>query len=191
MARKLFVMLAAMVLTVMPLSVNALGFGNIKVNSALNERMEAEIDLIGATADEVKELTVSLASNNAFLRAGIDRSASLLTLRFAVSQRSNGTYYIKVTSRDSIREPFLNFLLEMSWKNGRMLREYTVLLDPPDRMQRQPSVVAAPQTQAPALVEQEVERAESRQEMPFVAAPTPAPLVAAEADDGQPIMRSA
>jgi len=194
MARKLFVMLAAMALTVMPLSVNALGFGNIKVHSALNERMGAEIDLIGATEADIKDLKVSLASHNAFLRAGIERSAPLLGLRFSINRRSNGNYYIKVSSRSNVREPFLNFLLEMNWKNGRMLREYTVLLDPPDRMQRQPSVVTAPKTQAPAIVEKEERMAEAKREMPFVSAPVPAPVVtpepavvaAVEEDDGQP-----
>lgn len=193
MARKLFVMLAATVLTVMPLSVNALGFGNIRVISALNERMDAEIDLIDANEADIKDLKVSIASQNAFLRAGIERSSSLLGLRFSVNRRSNGKYYIKVSSRDSVREPFLNFLLEMDWKNGRMLREYTVLLDPPGRMQHQPSVVASPQTQAPAVVAKEEQKAATSQETPFIPPPTPAPVVQAEpvpapiekADDGQ------
>lgn len=197
MARKLFVMLAATVLTVMPLSVNALGFGNIKVSSALNERMDAEIDLLGASEADIKDLKVSLASHNAFLRAGIERSAPLLGLRFSINRRSNGNYYIKVASRDNVREPFLNFLLEMNWKNGRMLREYTVLLDPPDRMQRQPTVVAAAKTEAPTIVEQEEKIAEANQEAPFVPAPMPAPLVELEpapvvvdeVDDGQPFPR--
>ncbi len=190
MARKLFVMLAATVLTVMPLSVNALGFGNIRVTSALNERMDAEIDLLGATANDVKDLKVGLATQNAFLRAGIDRSAPLLGLSFSVKRHSNGTYYIKMTSSDNIREPFLNFLLEMNWKNGRMLREYTVLLDPPDRMQRQSTVVATPQTQAPASIAKEEKMAAAKQESPFIPAPVPAPIVKPEptqqVDDGKP-----
>lgn len=180
MARKLFVMLAATVLTILPLSVDALGFGNIRVNSALNQRMDAEIDLLGATDNDVKDLKVGLATQNAFLRAGIDRSASLLDLKFSVQRRSNGSYYIKVTSRNNVREPFLNFLLEMNWKNGRMLREYTVLLDPPGRMQHPSTVVAAPQTQAPATVTKQEKQAQAKQESPFMQAPIPAPIVKPE-----------
>ena len=113
-----------------PVNVNALGFGNINMKSALNEPLSAEIELLSATPDDIKVLEVKLASKEAFLRAGVDRSVLLSQIKFNVVKRS-GKYYINLHTQESVREPFLNFLLEMNWKSGRMLREYTVLLDPP------------------------------------------------------------
>ncbi len=132
----------------LPITVNALGFGNINMKSALNQPLVAEIELLSATPDDIKVLEVKLASKEAFMRAGVDRSVLLSRIKFNVVKRG-GKYYINLRTQESIREPFLNFLLEMNWKSGRMLREYTVLLDPPDRVQPQQQVAKAPET-APA-----------------------------------------
>lgn len=147
-ARKLVILIAAVGITVLPSFVYGLGLGAIKLNSSLSEILNAEIDLISATANDVSDLKVKLASREAFLRAGIDRTGLLNSLRFAVKRRDNGKYFIKLTSRRAIREPFLNFLIEVNWKNGRMLREYTMLIDPPGRrvQQTQQSTIQAPQT---------------------------------------------
>ena len=120
----------------LPVTVNALGFGNIKMNSGLNEPLNAEIELLSATPDDIKGLEVKLASREAFLRAGVDRSILLSQIKFDIVKRG-GKYFVTLSTQQSVREPFLNFLLELNWKNGRMLREYTVLLDPADRVQRQ------------------------------------------------------
>ncbi|MGW8227560.1 MAG: type IV pilus assembly protein FimV, partial [Gammaproteobacteria bacterium] len=152
MMRKLVVFLTAAILICMPLAANALGFGSLKLNSSLNEPLNADIELLSATSADVSGLSISLASPDAFLRAGIDRPALLSELKFAIQQREDGTYYINVTSRSAVREPFLNFLLEMNWQNGRMLREYTMLLDPPTQVRKQPTVVEAAPTVAPAVV---------------------------------------
>jgi pilus assembly protein FimV len=177
MMRKLVVFLTAAILICMPLAANALGFGSLKLNSSLNEPLNADIELLSATSADVSSLSISLASPDAFLRAGIDRPALLTELKFAIQQREDGTYYINVTSRSPVREPFLNFLLEMNWQNGRMLREYTMLLDPPTQVRKQPSVVEAPPTVAAAeMAQQEAAEPEAS---PFVEMP-PEAVVEAE-----------
>lgn len=132
----------------LPVTANALGLGNIKMDSALNEPLNAEIELLSATSDDVKGLEVKLASREAFLRAGVDRSMLLSQIKFNITKR-NDKYFVILTTPQAIREPFLNFLVELNWKNGRMLREYTVLLDPADRVQQQ-RVAQAPETTPPA-----------------------------------------
>jgi pilus assembly protein FimV len=107
-----------------------LGLGEIEVNSALNQKLNADIELLSATPEEADTLIVKLASRKEFSRAGLDRPFLLNDLIFK-SVEINGSSYIKVSSGSPIREPFLNFLVEIDWPNGRLLREYTVLLDPP------------------------------------------------------------
>ena len=167
MMRKLVVFLATALLLV-PLGAQALGFGRIVVHSALDEPLDADIELIDPTPEDITNLKVKLASPEAYLRAGIDRSYLLGDLRFSIRQDEQGKYFIHVGSKQRIKEPFLDFLLEMNWQNGRMVREYTILLDPPDRIQRQPAMVETPATQAPVSAPEPVP------------APVPAPAVSAE-----------
>ena len=122
MLRKLVVGLASVWLILMPLTAQALGFGNIKLNSALNEPLDAQIELLSPSSADLDSLKVGLASEGAFARAGIDRPHFLSGLEYKVVER-NGNHYIQISSRKAIREPFVNFLLEFSWDNGRMLRE--------------------------------------------------------------------
>lgn len=181
----------------LPVNVQALGFGNINMKSALNEPLNAEIELLSATPDDIKNLEIKLASREAFLRAGVDRSALLSRIKFDIVKRG-GKYYVTLTTQESVREPFLNFLLEMNWKSGRMLREYTMLLDPPDRVQRQqvarapemtpaevetPAPVPAPIPEAALTAADQPlapEPAPSKVESPFLDAPAPAPVAAAD-----------
>jgi pilus assembly protein FimV len=120
--------LAALLL---PGQVLALGLGKLTVESSLNEPLEARIELLSPTREELDSLAVGLADNEAFERAGIERLFMLSGLRFELTEDELGPDYIRVFSRDPIREPFLNFLVEINWSRGRLLREYTVLLDPP------------------------------------------------------------
>ncbi len=184
MMRKLVIFLAASMLIIMPMSANALGFDNIKLHSALNEPLDADINLLSPTEDDIANMKIRLASPEAFMRAGVDRNALLNELKFEVKQRENGQYYIHVTTRIPIREPFINFLLEMEWQNGRMMREYTMLLDPPGLIKKQPAPL-----QAPATIPAETVKALEAQEpavTPFVEAPAaepvaePEPVVTAE-----------
>src|SRR5277367_4080349 len=109
----------------------ALGLGEIHLNSALNEPMNAEIDLIAATPDELTALRASLAGRDAFMRYGIDRPPFLSTMTFKVGKGKDGRDALLVHSTDAIPEPFVTFLVEVNWARGRLMREYTVLLDPP------------------------------------------------------------
>ncbi|MBX2824257.1 MAG: hypothetical protein KTR33_05975 [Gammaproteobacteria bacterium] len=109
----------------------ALILGEIDMRSALNQPMNAEIRLASVETGELDGMIVKLASPEAFARAGIDRSNALNDLKFAVVSNNNGEPVIRITSKKPVLEPFLNFLLEVDWTRGRMVREYTVLLDPP------------------------------------------------------------
>ncbi|MCW9024990.1 MAG: hypothetical protein OQK73_09955 [Gammaproteobacteria bacterium] len=181
MARKLPVLIAICMLAFTPMASHALGFGNIKLNSALNQPLNAEIDLLSATVDEVSGLTVKLASREAFVRAGIDRPVFLSNFKFEIKSRADDTFYIKLSSNQPIREPFLNFLLELNWYNGRILREYTVLLDPPGRIIKQPAVVATPEVKAPEAIVRDEPLPEPLPE-PVVEEIAPEPAMAVEVE---------
>lgn len=146
----------------LPAMVSALGLGQIEPESGLNQPFEARIELLSPTADELSSLSVSLADSEAFKRAGVERLFVLSNLRFEVKENENGPDYIRVYSKDPIREPYLNFLVEADWSKGRLYREYTVLLDPPlyDPNARKP-VVSMPQVQ-----EQETAPAEEQVYVP-------------------------
>lgn len=131
----------------------ALGLGPLQSNSALNAPFSGRIEIIGAEPDDLDTLKVALASLAQFERAGIAYAPVLSNLRFALDDSGSDKIYIQVTSQESIREPFLNFLLEINWLNGRLVREYTVLLDPPlydpNRRRTVPVAAAAPAARPP------------------------------------------
>jgi pilus assembly protein FimV len=131
----------------------ALGLGEIHLNSSLNEPMNAEIDLIAAGPDELAALRATLAAKDAFTRYGIDRPPFLSTLTFKVGKSKDGRDVLLVRSSESIPEPFVTFLVEVNWARGRLMREYTVLLDPPVYTPGERASTAAPvaaATTAPA-----------------------------------------
>ena len=141
---------AALALTLLSQTAMGLGLGTLKQSSGLNEPFNARIGILSATAEDLDTILVRLADGEQFERAGIDRGGVLLQLRFKVVEAGSGEDYIQISSREPIREPFLNFLLELNWAKGRMVREYTVLLDPPlyDPVRRQAATTQA--TTAPA-----------------------------------------
>jgi len=150
---------AAVSLVLASSGARALGLGDIEMRSALNQPMNAEIRLTSVQPGEADGMIVKLASPEAFQRAGIERSGSLTDLRFSVDQ-SSGTPVIRISSRTPVVEPFLNFLLEVDWPSGRMVREYTVLLDPPvfmtpsasdrDTSAEQPAILERTDNELPA-----------------------------------------
>lgn len=126
---------------------HALGLGNVSVKSFLNQPLEAEIELLevgGLTALEIKS---QLASAEEFSRAGVERQFFLTNLQFTPIISAGGKSVLRITSERSVREPYLNFLVELLWPNGRILREYTVLLDPP--MYTPQEIVYVPATTTP------------------------------------------
>jgi pilus assembly protein FimV len=113
-----------------PSALYALGLGEIRLNSALNQPFDAEIELVSAAQEDLSALQASLASNDTFVRYGLDKPSYLSDFSFRVV-RSNGRDVLRITSPRPVTEPFVTLLVEASWPRGRLLREYTVLLDPP------------------------------------------------------------
>ncbi|MEZ5585054.1 MAG: FimV/HubP family polar landmark protein [Candidatus Competibacteraceae bacterium] len=114
-----------------PVGAFALGLGQIQIRSALNQPLNAEIEVSTLGRYELEQLSAQLASAQAFAQSGLDRPAFLSDLSFALQARPDGTHFIKVTSSRPIREPIINFLMELEWPKGRLVREFAVFLDPP------------------------------------------------------------
>jgi pilus assembly protein FimV len=114
-----------------PASVFPLGIGDIKLHSALNQKLDAEIALILSANENVSEIKVMLAPAEKFDEAGIPWSYFLSKIKFNSIVRADGSIIVKLSSDEALREPFLDFLLEVSWNKGNLYREFTVLVDPP------------------------------------------------------------
>ena len=130
MFRKISPWIALLMLIVSDSSM-ALGLGDIKLNSSLNQPFNAEIRLLSADSLPKSQIVINLASQEEFRRAGVEHYFFLRSLKFVPVVKADGSVFIKVTSKEAIKEPFLDFLVEVNWPNGRIIREYTVLLDPP------------------------------------------------------------
>jgi pilus assembly protein FimV len=164
----------------------ALGLGEIRLDSALNAPMRAQIELLSATPEELENLQVGLASQETFERYGLDRPYYLQDLRFEIVQSGSAQgNYIRVTSTKPITEPFLTFLVEAMWSRGRLLREYTVLLDPPTfappPVEESSPAVTAPQRSTPAdsgRIERQAEPRPMPEAETPVASPRPIPAPA-------------
>jgi pilus assembly protein FimV len=124
---------------------HALGLGDVDVRSKLNQRFSAIIPVVDATPEDIESLTVRLASAADFERGGVDRADYLTTLTFSLDPAGR----VVVSSKQISREPLLNFIVEARWRGGRVLREYTVFLDPPANSTDAAEPVPAP---APAPV---------------------------------------
>jgi pilus assembly protein FimV len=139
---------------------HALGLGEVRLQSTLNQPLVAEIELHDSRELDANEVITTLASPEAFNKAGIDRQFFLTDLKFTPVLKPNGKSIIRVTSSKPMREPYLNFLVQVLWPNGRLQREYTLLLDPPLYTAQSVTPVAvqqpvtaasaAPRTQPPA-----------------------------------------
>lgn len=117
-----------------PAASSALGLGDIESNSHLNQPLRAKIDLLSAAPADASQIQVRLAPPEVFNRVGVARPEFLGNLRFTPTVQG-GKPVILVSSDTPIQEPFVNFLLEVSWPQGQLLKEYTVMLDPPVLMQ--------------------------------------------------------
>jgi pilus assembly protein FimV len=109
----------------------ALGLGEVELKSALNQPLEAKIDLLSASGLNTDSIKTRLGSKEEFEKAGMDRPFFLTRINFITKVNQDGSMTITLTSKEPITEPFLNFLVELDWPNGKLLREYTLLLDPP------------------------------------------------------------
>ncbi|HSM99507.1 MAG TPA: FimV/HubP family polar landmark protein, partial [Rudaea sp.] len=168
----------------------ALGLGTIQVRSRLNQPLEAVIPVIADSPAEASGLEVSLASAEDFQRVGLDRSRVDVPLEFSVGTE-HGQTVIKVSTKDIVREPLVDFLIVANWPKGKLLREYTVLLDPPVTAPAAGAAALSPAHEAPRAKPQPLRpehehaapktapvkppRAETAQAKPAQARPAPKP----------------
>lgn len=164
---------AALVSTLMlqPGDALALALGRITVQSALGEPLRAEIDVPEISAAEEASLRVGLASGDTYRAAGVDVSPALNQLEITLQRRANGRAYLRLRSPSPVSEPFLDLIVEANWATGRLVRDYTLLFDPPNLRATAPTPIApaapAPRAAAPAPA--------------AVPAPVPAPAAVAPA----------
>ncbi|WP_370660204.1 type IV pilus assembly protein FimV, partial [Massilia glaciei] len=146
------------------------------VLSSLGQPLRAEIELTSVSDDESSGLMAKVAPISAFQLANIEYNPALSSLRFSIEQR-NGRQFVKITSTQPVNEAFVDMLLELSWDKGRLVREYTFLLDPADLRTMQP-VQVAPVPRAVVV----------RQPQPVPAAPAPSQVASTPA---QPVQQQA
>lgn len=167
--------LSAAVISALVLSnAYAAGLGKLTVMSSLGQPLRAEIELTSVAPDELASLQPKLASAEAFRQANIDFNPSLFSLRFAVEQRG-GQPIVRITSTQPINEPFVDMLLELGGNKGRLVREYTFLLDPPEMRATQPAQVAPIAITPPPAARAVESRPEVAAAAP-VARPAPEPV---------------
>jgi len=124
--------------------VHALGLGGLRVQSALNQPFVGEITLLDVKSSELDTVKAQIASAEEFAKAGSERYHYLSGLRFTPQVSPRGETVIRVSSREPIREPYMDFLMEVTWPKGRLVKGYTVLLDPPVTDGRRASRVEPP-----------------------------------------------
>ena len=129
MSRGSYPLLLTMALSA-PGAAQALGLGEIHIDSKLNQPLSAHIDIIGANEAEIAGLHAAVANREVFQRFGSDRPAFLSTAQFKVSRDAQGRPVLSVRSSEAFTEPVVNLLIELNWPSGRLVREYTLLLDP-------------------------------------------------------------
>ena len=142
--------LTLLVLFITPSLVYGLGLSGIKLDSTLDQPLKAQIEILGAKEQDFQGMEVTLASEAVYKRMGIEPNPLIRDLQFAITKSQDGRRaYIDVESPKAISEPFINFLIEVNWNAGRLLREFTVLLDPPLFVEEKAPAVEAPETDLP------------------------------------------
>jgi len=165
-------------MAMLPLLTYGLGLGPIKVNSALNENLDAEIEFTSATDQELKDLQIGLAPVGAFQAVGIEKTPQLSAIQFQVTRRSDGRPYLHLTTKFPYSEPYLHLLLQAEWRVGssvgRLRREYTALIDPPFLTATKPTGIEAPRA-APVESEPELKLEETPPAVPAPVSRAPEP----------------
>ncbi|MCL2657433.1 MAG: hypothetical protein FWD62_08415 [Betaproteobacteria bacterium] len=140
-----------MAIATLPFCSSAAGLGRINVLTSLGQPLQAEVEVSG-TEEELETLSARIASPEAFRRANIEYGPLFSSLRVSVERRVGGAV-VKIAGDKPIDEPFVDMLLELNWAGGRLVREYTFLLDPADNKEKlaaQPSPIVQPAVRAPA-----------------------------------------
>jgi pilus assembly protein FimV len=149
----------------------ALGLGRLNVQSALGETLRAEIDITSLTPEEDSSLKVRIAPPDSYRAAGVDYNAVLPSASVTLARRADGRPYLRVTSERAVQEPFVDVILELTWSSGRLVREYTLLLDPPQSRVAPPAMAQAPA--APQISPAPQQTAPAPSQGATAAAPTP------------------
>lgn len=147
--------MAAAALALLALSssgVSALSLGRITVQSALGEPLKAEVDIPSITAEEAASLTTSTAPPAAFVAAGLEYNAAMTGLQATLARKADGRAYLRLTTERAINDPFVDMILVASWSSGRIVRDYTMLFDPPSLKQAVPAPTLAQTAPASASV---------------------------------------
>lgn len=138
----------AIAISLMPVGAYAAGLGKVTVLSPLGSPLRAEVD-VTASREELSSMTAKVASPEAFQQAGIEYSPTMTSIHVILDKRPNGKPFLRMVSNRPVNDPFLDVLVELDWSSGRMVREYTMLLDPPAALKVVPAPVVAPQVKAP------------------------------------------
>jgi pilus assembly protein FimV len=165
--------LSAATLTLFAGQAHALGLGRLNVQSALGDQLQADIDITSLSPEEASTLQVKIASPDTYRAAGVEYHPALAGAQVQLSRRSDGRPFFRVESSRVVTEPFVDLILEINWATGRLVREYTLLLDPP-----RSNVARAPAPAAAAVIGQAAPPAAAvaRAVPPAVAAAAPVPV---------------
>ena len=173
---------------------HALGLGRITVQSALGEVLRAEIDVPEITAEEAASLRVGVASADAFKAAGLEYTAAVVGVQVTLQKRPDGRSFLRLSSSRPVTEPFVDLILEANWASGRVVRDYTMLFDPPNLRQTAPGMAQMAPPTAPALSRPASPPAAGSANQPYYppspppaqAAVRPAPAARAQAQPAAP-----
>ncbi|MDP2066100.1 MAG: FimV/HubP family polar landmark protein [Burkholderiaceae bacterium] len=133
------------------LDAHALALGRINVLSALGEPLRAEIDIPDINPEEASSLRATVARPETFRASGLEYNVIVSSVEVRLLKRPDGRSYLRLTSTRPVNDPFLDLILETQWSSGRIVRDYTMLFDPPNLRQQAAPAPTAPQV-APAAV---------------------------------------
>jgi pilus assembly protein FimV len=136
----------ALAISMLPNTVSALALGKLSTFSHMGERLAVEIDIPESTPEELAGLKASLASPDVFTASGVDFNPSLVGADVSVQKRPDGRPFIKVTTTGIMNDPFVNLILVVNWPAGRIVRDYSLLLDPVEISNSAPTVTTVPTT---------------------------------------------
>jgi pilus assembly protein FimV len=144
------VAILAAALSLAALVAHAAGLGRITVHSPLGQPLNAEIEIVALAPGEEESLVARVAPPDAYAQAGIEPTAILNTMRFSIERR-DGRRFVRVTTQQAVNDPFVELLIELQWSTGKLVREYTFLLDPPEYRARELATLppVAPKPAAP------------------------------------------
>jgi pilus assembly protein FimV len=176
---------ALALLLALPSAAFALGLGDIRLQSPLNAPLEAEIEVTDVAPDEINTVQARLAPRESFSQLGLDYPTYLTSVQLRLVQTADGRELIKLKSADAITDPFITLLIQVTWSHGQLMREYTMLLDPPVYTPGQPAAASAP-VSAPATSAETRAGSIARSTEAPAPAPAPAPVSPAATEAAAP-----